>query len=59
MKKNELLHMAAEQVGKRTRDGRMNGKAWLVLAVLVVLVVVGFFAYRLIVLEFITTMTDG
>ncbi|WP_158884603.1 hypothetical protein [Amycolatopsis anabasis] len=57
MDKNELLRLAAGKAQESLRGGKMNGKAWLAVLVVGVLVLLGFLAYRLILVELITNLS--
>lgn len=58
MNRNELIRLAAAKAQESVRGGKMNGKTLAGLAVVGVVVLLGFLAYRLILIEVITNLTD-
>ncbi|MEV0236621.1 hypothetical protein [Nonomuraea sp. NPDC050786] len=56
MTENDLLKLLLGKATESVRGGKMNGKGWIALVVLGVIVVVGFIAYRLVLIELITRM---
>lgn len=58
MNKNDLLRLAADKTQEKIKGGTMTGKAWIGLAVAGLVVLLGFLAYRLILIELITQLRD-
>jgi hypothetical protein len=58
MDKNDLIRMVATRTQESLQGGKMNGKAWIWLAVAGVVVLLGFLAYRLILIELVTRLSD-
>jgi hypothetical protein len=58
MDKNELIRLAANRAQESLRGGKMKGKAWIAVAVAGVVLLLGFLAYRLILIELVTRLSD-
>ena len=58
MDRNELIRLAVAKAQESARGGKMNGKTLIGLAVLGVVLILGFIAYRLIMVELITQLSD-
>ncbi|SDZ44673.1 hypothetical protein SAMN05421504_11755 [Amycolatopsis xylanica] len=58
MNKNDLLKLAADKAQEKIKGGAMTGKAWIGLLAVGLLVLMGFLAYRLILIELITQLRD-
>jgi hypothetical protein len=56
MDRNELLRLAADKAQESLKGGKMNGKTWVGIAVVAGVVLVGFIAYRLLLVELITRL---
>ncbi|MCA2220370.1 MULTISPECIES: hypothetical protein [Nonomuraea] len=56
MDRNELLRLAADKAQESLKGGKMNGKTWVGIAVVAGVVLVGFIAYRLLLIELITRL---
>lgn len=56
MDRNELLRLAADKAQESLKGGKMNGKTWVGVAVVAGVVLVGFIAYRLLLIELITRL---
>ncbi|MEQ4723552.1 hypothetical protein [Nonomuraea sp. B19D2] len=56
MKENDLLKLMLGKAMESVQGGKMGGKGWIAAVVLGVIVVAGFIAYRLMVVELITRM---
>ncbi|MEU0568674.1 hypothetical protein ABZ297_25295 [Nonomuraea sp. NPDC005983] len=54
MNRHDLIRHAADKIMESNRGGKMSGKSWIAVAAIGAVVVVGFIAYRLILIEFIT-----
>jgi hypothetical protein len=58
MNKADLIRLALAKAQENNRGGKMTGKTLLGLAVVGVVVLVAFIAYRLILVELITSLSD-
>ncbi|MFD8500437.1 hypothetical protein [Amycolatopsis sp. NPDC059657] len=58
MNKNDLLRLAADKTQEKLKGGAMTGKAWIGLLLVALVVLMGFLAYRLILIELITQLRD-
>ncbi|QWF81253.1 hypothetical protein HUW46_04683 [Amycolatopsis sp. CA-230715] len=58
MKKEDLIRMAANKAQESMSGGKMQGKTLITLVVVGVVVLLGFLAYRLILVELITKLSD-
>ncbi|ONI75096.1 hypothetical protein ALI144C_40795 [Actinosynnema sp. ALI-1.44] len=58
MDKDKLLKLAADKAQDAVRGGKVNTKALVALVVLALVVLGGFIAYRLILVELVTTISD-
>ncbi|ALG08736.1 hypothetical protein [Kibdelosporangium phytohabitans] len=58
MNKDTLRKLAADKAQEAVRGGKVNTKALVALVVVALVVLVGFLAYRLILVELITTISD-
>ncbi|MFD1537683.1 hypothetical protein [Nonomuraea guangzhouensis] len=56
MDRNELLRLAAGKAQESLKGGKVNGKALIAIVVVAGVVLVGFVAYRLLLLEVITRL---
>ncbi|MEU7744144.1 hypothetical protein [Nonomuraea sp. NPDC049158] len=56
MDRNELLRLAAGKAQESRKGGKMTGKTWVGIAVVAGVVLVGFIAYRLLLIELITRL---
>ena len=56
MDRNELLRLAADKAPESLKGGKVNGKALIGIVVVAGVVLVGFIAYRLLLLEVITRL---
>ncbi|MBT2227259.1 MULTISPECIES: hypothetical protein [unclassified Nonomuraea] len=56
MDRNELLRLAAGKAQESLKGGKVNGKALIAIVVVAGVVLVGFIAYRLLLLEVITRL---
>ncbi|MEU7828959.1 hypothetical protein ACIBO2_46765 [Nonomuraea sp. NPDC050022] len=56
MDRNELLRFAADKAQESLKGGKMHGKTWVGIAVVAGVVLVGFIAYRLLLIELITRL---
>ncbi|WP_326945758.1 MULTISPECIES: hypothetical protein [unclassified Amycolatopsis] len=57
MDKSDLIRLALAKATEHNRGGKMTGKTVLALAVIGVVVLVAFIAYRLILVELITSLS--
>lgn len=58
MDRNDLIRIAANKAQESLQGGKMNGKAWIWLVVAGVVVLIGFLAYRLILIDLVTRLSD-
>ena len=58
MNKTDLIRLALAKAQESTRGGKMTGKTLLGFAVVGVVVLLGFIAYRLILVELIMQLKD-
>ncbi|WP_370946187.1 hypothetical protein AB5J62_00910 [Amycolatopsis sp. cg5] len=58
MDKNDLLKLATDKAQEKIKGGAMTGKAWIGLLLIGLVVLMGFLAYRLILIELITHLRD-
>ncbi|WP_344429380.1 hypothetical protein [Amycolatopsis minnesotensis] len=58
MKKEDLIRMAANKAQESMSGGKMQGKTLITLVIVGVVVLLGFLAYRLILVELITKLSD-
>ena len=56
MDRNELLRLAADKAQESLKGGKVNGKALIAIVVVAGVVLVGFIAYRFLLLEVITRL---
>ncbi|MEV6151706.1 hypothetical protein AB0L53_15305 [Nonomuraea sp. NPDC052129] len=56
MDRNELLRFAADKAQESLKGGKMHSKTWVGIAVVAGVVLVGFIAYRLLLIELITRL---
>lgn len=58
MDRNDLIRLAVAKAQESARGGKMTGKTLIGLAVAGVVLILGFIAYRLILVELITHMSN-